>query len=85
MRHSSQTKPIGYLKANVACPPAKAVISGDPSQSIEGLMSTTLSVNGQVTIPKQIRDALGLKPGMPVDFTEKTLTVVLDNTTGMNR
>lgn len=31
-------------------------------------MSTTLTVNGQVTIPKQIRDALGLKPGMPVDF-----------------
>ena len=31
-------------------------------------MSTTLTVKGQVTIPKQIRDELGLRPGTPVDF-----------------
>ena len=31
-------------------------------------MSTTLTVKGQVTIPKHIREALGLQPGMPVDF-----------------
>ena len=31
-------------------------------------MPTMLTVKGQVTIPKQIREALGLKPGMPVDF-----------------
>ena len=31
-------------------------------------MSTTLTVKGQVTIPKQIRDSLGLKPGAQLDF-----------------
>lgn len=31
-------------------------------------MSTTLTVKGQVTIPKPIRDALGLAPGSAVDF-----------------
>ncbi|MFM8467532.1 MAG: AbrB/MazE/SpoVT family DNA-binding domain-containing protein [Oxalobacteraceae bacterium] len=31
-------------------------------------MSTTLTVKGQVTIPKQIRDALKLKPGSQLDF-----------------
>jgi AbrB family looped-hinge helix DNA binding protein len=32
-------------------------------------MSTTLTSKGQVTIPKQIRDALNLEPGCAVDFT----------------
>ncbi|MBP8306304.1 MAG: AbrB/MazE/SpoVT family DNA-binding domain-containing protein [Burkholderiaceae bacterium] len=31
-------------------------------------MSTTLTSKGQVTIPKPIRDALNLQPGMSVEF-----------------
>lgn len=31
-------------------------------------MSTTLTSKGQITIPKQIRDALNLAPGCSVDF-----------------
>ena len=31
-------------------------------------MSTTLTSKGQVTIPKQIRDALDLAPGHAVDL-----------------
>jgi len=32
-------------------------------------MATALTSKGQVTIPKRIRDALHLLPGMPVEFT----------------
>ncbi len=31
-------------------------------------MTTTLTSKGQVTIPKRIRDAMQLLPGMPVEF-----------------
>jgi AbrB family looped-hinge helix DNA binding protein len=32
-------------------------------------MSTTVTSKGQVTIPKEMRDYLGLQPGSQVDFT----------------
>ncbi len=35
-------------------------------------MSTTLTSKGQVTIPKQIRDALNMLPGCSVDFAVNT-------------
>lgn len=36
------------------------------------LMPTTLTSKGQVTIPKQIRDALSMLPGCSVDFAVNT-------------
>jgi antitoxin PrlF len=35
----------------------------------EAEMSTTVTSKGQVTIPKAVRDQLGLKPGSKVEFT----------------
>jgi antitoxin PrlF len=34
---------------------------------------TRLSSRGQVTIPKSVRDALGLRPGDEVDFVKDTM------------
>ena len=33
-------------------------------------MKATLSEKGQITIPKKLRQSLGLKPGTVLDFTE---------------
>lgn len=41
--------------------------------------STTLTTKGQVTIPKEIREALGLKPGDKVVFEKEGNKVVLKN------
>jgi AbrB family looped-hinge helix DNA binding protein len=31
-------------------------------------MATTLTAKGQLTIPKRVRDRLGVKPGSKIDF-----------------
>ncbi|HEY6057181.1 MAG TPA: AbrB/MazE/SpoVT family DNA-binding domain-containing protein [Candidatus Limnocylindrales bacterium] len=33
-------------------------------------MKTTVSEKGQITIPKRLRDRLGLRPGTVIDFDE---------------
>ena len=33
-------------------------------------MKTTVSEKGQITIPKRLRDRMGLRPGMVLDFEE---------------
>jgi AbrB family looped-hinge helix DNA binding protein len=40
-------------------------------------MSTTITVKGQVTIPKHIREALKLTPGSQVEFAVENEKVVL--------
>jgi antitoxin PrlF len=39
-------------------------------------MTSTISSKGQITVPKAVRDKLGLRPGVSVDF-ELTATGVL--------
>lgn len=40
-------------------------------------MSTTVTSKGQVTIPKPVRDLLGIEPGMQVEFQYVDGNVVL--------
>jgi AbrB family looped-hinge helix DNA binding protein len=35
---------------------------------LEAVMSATVTSKGQITIPKRVRDLLGLKPGSLIDF-----------------
>jgi len=40
----------------------------NPRGIAEAAMATTVTSEGQVTIPKPVRDCLGLEPGSAVDF-----------------
>lgn len=48
-------------------------------------MATTLTIKGQVTIPKAVRDALGLKPGDSVAFDVNDDGQVVVSKTGRPR
>lgn len=48
-------------------------------------MSTTLTVKGQVTIPKRVRDALQLEPGSPVEFAINAAGEVVVRKAGPSR
>ena len=48
-------------------------------------MATTLTIKGQVTIPKPIRDALDLSPGSSVEFDVNPAGEVVINKAGQPR
>lgn len=52
-------------------------------------MGATLTTKGQVTIPKPVRDFLGLKPGSKVEFTRNDAGEIVvraeSNRTGKSR
>jgi antitoxin PrlF len=49
-------------------PPMLSNTSNRLGITVEELMAVTVTSKGQVTVPKQVRDRLGIKPGSKVDF-----------------
>jgi AbrB family looped-hinge helix DNA binding protein len=45
-------------------------------------MHSTISDKGQVTVPKLLRDRLGIKPGDRLDFTEEDGHIIVSKTAG---
>ena len=45
-------------------------------------MATTITIKGQVTLPKQVRDAVGIKPGDRVDVRATASGAVVIEKTG---
>lgn len=48
-------------------------------------MKTTISEKGQITIPKRLRDRLGLRPGEVLDVREEHGSLVLTKRTAESR
>jgi AbrB family looped-hinge helix DNA binding protein len=48
-------------------------------------MATTVTSKGQVTIPKRVRDALGLKPGSKVEIVAQKGTIATLKLAGQSR
>jgi antitoxin PrlF len=46
------------------------VFDSNSSNSYHSSMKSTVSEKGQVTIPKPLRDRLGIRPGQVLDFEE---------------
>jgi antitoxin PrlF len=44
---------------------------------IEALVKTIVAARGQVTIPKPLRDKLGIRPGTTLEFIAKDGTLVV--------
>jgi AbrB family looped-hinge helix DNA binding protein len=45
-------------------------------------LTSSITSKGQITVPKRVRDALGLKPGTRVDFVLEEGCVVLEAARG---
>jgi len=50
--------------------PATGPVDRGVQNSYSAGMKTTVSEKGQITIPKRLRDRLGLRPGTVIDFEE---------------
>jgi antitoxin PrlF len=51
-------------------PPSASRLDQHVRNSYHDGMKTTVSEKGQITIPKRLRDRLGLRPGTVLDFEE---------------